>query len=363
MKTAEEKTRFFLTPKDKPVSDKWTLIRNVGRDILSPDAQLKLEWIIFYETVAKGNAKQTALHFGVSRKTFHKWLNRFKETNLKTLEEVSRRPLNTRDWMVTKVQERRVISLRKKNMEFGKKKLKRIYIREYREPISTWKIERVIRQYNLFPDKAKHEYQVAKNRKSEPKVRIHQLKDALPLVHKFGFLWHVDAIIIWWYGQRRIIFTALEDKTKIAYARVYTTNTSKYSEDFLKRLLYLSEGRIDITHQDNGSEFKGAFEKACTTLGILQIYSRVRTPTDNAALENFNGTLQREWLAFSKVGLDDIDAANQDLTLWLIKFNSYRPHEALDYQTPLEYAHEQFFKVLPMWPASTTTRLCKLISL
>src|SRR3990167_1554035 len=361
MKTAEEKTRFFLTPKDKPVSDKWTLIRNVGRDILSPDAQLKLEWIIFYETVAKGNAKQTALHFGVSRKTFHKWLNRFKETNLKTLEEVSRRPLNTRDWMVTKVQERRVISLRKKNMEFGKKKLKRIYIREYREPISTWKIERVIRQYNLFPDKAKHEYQVAKNRKSEPKVRIHQLKDALPLVHKFGFLWHVDAIIIWWYGQRRIIFTALEDKTKIAYARVYTTNTSKYSEDFLKRLLYLSEGRIDITHQDNGSEFKGAFEKACTTLGILQIYSRVRTPTDNAALENFNGTLQREWLAFSKVGLDDIDAANQDLTLLLIKFNSYRPHEALDYQTPLEYAHEQFFKVLPMWPASTTTRLCKLI--
>jgi putative transposase len=116
--------------------------------------------------------------------------------------------------------------------------------------------------------------------------------------------------------------------------------------------MYLAEGRINIAHQDNGGEFQGAFEKACRTLGILQIYSRVKTPTDNAALESFNGTIQREWLDLSEVGLDDIDEANKDLTRWLIKYNSYRPHEALDYQTPLEHAQEQFFKVLPMWSAS-----------
>lgn len=46
MKTVKEKTRYFITPHDKPVSDKWTLIRNLGKKTLSPQAQLKLEWII-----------------------------------------------------------------------------------------------------------------------------------------------------------------------------------------------------------------------------------------------------------------------------------------------------------------------------
>ena len=53
----------------------------------------------------------------------------------------------------------------------------------------------------------------------------------------------------------------------------------------------------------------------------------------NPALGNFNGTIQREWLGLSKIGLDDIDEGNLDLTKWLIKFNSYRPHETLDYKT------------------------------
>jgi hypothetical protein len=42
---------------------------------------------------------------------------------------------------------------------------------------------------------------------------------------------------------------------------------------------------------------------------------------------------------------------NLDLTGWLIEYNSIRPHESLDYQTPLEYTQENYFKVLPMWSA------------
>ncbi|MBI4038405.1 transposase, partial [Candidatus Daviesbacteria bacterium] len=45
--------------------------------------------------------------------------------------------------------------------------------------------------------------------------------------------------------------------------------------------------------------------------------------------------------------------ANLDLTTWLVKYNSYRPHEALANLTPLEYAQKNFFQVLPMWSAST----------
>lgn len=347
------KLAYFKTH-DPKLPDKWNLLRGVAKRELSMDAQLKLEWIISYHTLFSKNAKLTSSHFGVSRKTFHKWLGRFDETNLQTLEEVSRAPKTKRDWMVNYKEEGRVIYLRRKNMEFGKKKLKRIYLREYGESISTWKIERVIRKHKLYPDPKKHDKLVEKSRRSEPKIRIHQLKDQIKEIREFGFLWHIDAIIIWWNGTRRIIFTALEEITKIGFARVYTTNKSSYAEDFLKRLMYLVEGRVDIMHQDNGSEFKGDFERACEKLNILQIYSRPYTPKDNPALERFNRTVQYEWLDFSEVGLDDIQDANLDLTTWLVKYNSYRPHDSLDLDTPLEYADKIFFnKVLPMWPAYT----------
>jgi len=335
------------------LQDKWGRIRNVARNLpISKDAQLKLEWMIFYHTVGEKNAKSTAKHFGISRKTFHKWLGRFDEKNLRTLEEQSRRPNKVRSWMVTQEEERRIIQLRKKNMEFGKKKLQVLYQREYQEHISTWKIERVIRSRKLYPDPVKRIHSIRRKQR-KPKLRIHTVKNALENIKVFGFLWHIDAIIIWWYGQRRVIFTAMEELTKIAFARVYTTNSSGYAEDFLKRLMYVVEGKVNIIHQDNGSEFEGAFERACKALGIIQIYSRPRTPKDNPSLEKFNDTLQREWLRFSEVGLDEIEESNKDLSRWLVKYNSYRPHQALDYMTPLEYAQEHFFKVSPMWSASS----------
>lgn len=350
----KEKWRnYFFSSKPIDIPEKWVLLRALGKDSLSLRAQEKLEWIIFYHNISGRNALSTSSYFGINPKTLHKWLGRFNEKNLYSLEEQSRRPQKVRGWMVTREEETNIVSLRKRNLEFGKKKLQVLYKKEYGKKISTWKIERVTRKYSLYPDPVKHDCLVEKRRKSKPKIRINTVKEQLKQIKEFGFLWHIDAIIIWWYGQRRIIFTAIEDITKIAFARVYKTNTSGFAEDFLKRLMYLAEGKINIMHQDNGSEFQGAFEKACETLGILQIYSRPYTPKDNPSLEKFNDTIQREWLALSEVGLDDIDGANKDLTKWLIKYNSYRPHQALDYKTPLEYAQETFFQVLPMWSAST----------
>jgi transposase InsO family protein/transposase-like protein len=341
--------------KRKPIVPKtgWDYYRKRGRTILSKDAQLKLEWIIFYFTVGNYHATKTAQHFGVTRKTLHKWLKRFDTRNLSALEEHRRTPILKRQWGVLREEEANIISLRKKNMEYGKKKLQVLYLREFGITISTWKIERVIRRYNLFPEKEKHQYKVKKRGKQHSKMRIHTIKEQLKKNTEFGFLWHIDTVVVWWYGERRTILTAIEDRTKIAYARVYKTNTTSYTKDFLERLMYLVEGKVSIMHSDNGSEFQGLFEQTCKQLTIQQIYSRPHTPKDNPALERFNNTIQYEWLKYSEVGLDDIAEANRELTTWLVKYNSYRPHETLDYKTPLEYAQEQFFKVLPMWSART----------
>lgn len=344
---------YYFPAKPIVLENRWGRLRKIGQDTLSPQAQLKLEWMIFYHTVGEEDVTKTASHFGISRKTFHKWKSRFNERNLKSLEEHTRAPRHTRVWEVTHREEDRIVMLRKRYLKYGKKKLKVLYQQEYHEPMTTWTIERVIRRHRLYPDMVSHAKRVKRVRKEavNPVIRIGDV----PTSTTFGHIWHIDAIILWWQGARRVIFTAIEDLTKIGYARIYGSNASIHAADFLKRLRYLVDGQIDLSHQDNGSEFKGAFEEACRLLGIGQVYSRVRTPTDNAALERFNWTVQDEWLSMSDIGLNDILMANTALTEWLIEYNTHRPHEALDYQTPFGYAEQRFFKVLPMWSARTTT--------
>ena len=343
---------YYFSPKVLVLPEKWELIRALGKEKLSLSAQLKLEWIIAYNTVFRGNAKHTALHFGISRKTLHKYLKRFLEKDLSSLEEHSRAPEKKRLWTVTSTEEKQITALRKEYMTLGKRKLKVLYQEWYAETISTWKIELVVRKHQLYPDKIQHKHTMQNRHKNHSKKRIYQIRKEQSFT-QFGALWHVDAIIIWWYGERRIIFTAIDEVTRIAYARIYKTNSAVFATDFLQRLLILSNGTISLIHSDNGSEFDGSFKQACEKLKIFQIYSRAYTPKDNALLERFNRTIQEEWLSFSVQGLDDINLANVELTDWLIFYNNVRPHQALDYKTPLQYAQDNFFKVLPMWSAST----------
>jgi len=338
---------YQISLRPRPFPEHWRNLAEYWR--ISSGAKQRLEWMIFYHTVGAKSSTKTASYFGISRKTFHQWRKRFDPHRIQSLEEYSRAPKQRRGWMVTPQEEQRIKTLRLRYMKYGKKKLKILYTQEYHENISTWKIERVVRKHHLYPDPVSHNKQVWRREKQnrKPKKRIHDLlKEGYA-----GTLWHTDTITIWWYGMRRVIFTALEDKTKIGYARVYQTNSSRKATDFLNRLIYLSQGDLAIIHSDNGSEFAGEFEEACTELGIQHVYSRARTPKDNPALERFNWTVQDEWLSLSEVGLDEIGEANTDLTNWLIEYNSHRPHEALDYRTPLAYAFEE--KVLPMTPAST----------
>ncbi len=345
--------QYYFPSHDKKLPKKWELFRKLAKASISPQAQLKLEWIIFYHTFGKDKVVPTARHFGIAPKTLHKWLKRFDEKNLLSLEEASRAPQQVRKWMVTPEEEANIKQLRRENIKLGKKKLQVLYQQAFNQYISTWKIERVIRKHELYPEHKKHSWYVDTRTRNKKKLRIHKLKQTLKSVKQFGFLWHIDCVIIWWYGKRRVIITALDDTTKISYAHCYPNNTSQTATDFLRRLLIVADTKMAAIHTDNGSEFAGLFQEACEKLQVQQLYSRVRTPKDNAALERFNRTIQEEWLEQSVIGLDDLSSANKDLTEWLIYYNAKRPHQALDYKTPLQYAQDNFFKVLPMWSAST----------
>jgi putative transposase len=354
------KSASFYFFKRKPIvrKDRYKCWREVA-DLLdfTPQERLRVEWMVFYYTAGKENAAQTAKYFGISRKTFHKWLKRFKDSkyNIKNLGDQSKAPYHKRNWEVTLIQEERIRRLRERYPYYGKKKLKVLYEKEYSEEISTWKIERVIRRHKLYPDKKKAE-KTAKKRaraRQKPKKRItHLVKEGRPY-----FLFQIDTIIIYWNNVKRYILTAVDHATKIGYARMYKNKSSRSAADFLYRLRYLVDQSIENLQTDNGSEFAWEFERATARLGIQRYFSRVKTPKDNSEVERFNQTLEYEWLYDCNLLLDP-EELNPRLTEWLIEYNFNRPHQSLAYLSPIGYIEKELAKirspVLPMWSASTT---------
>ena len=115
---------------------------------LSPGARKRLKCMDYYREC--GNVLQTCRYFGIAPKTFYAWKKRYNPYRLESLEERSRRPKQTRQWQVNRVQEFRILALRRQHIRYGKEKLKILYQEEHREPISSWKIQRVIEKHHLY---------------------------------------------------------------------------------------------------------------------------------------------------------------------------------------------------------------------
>ena len=260
------KQAYFLS---RPVSleVKWSKVRNRSKKESSILAQLKLEWIIFYHTLGKENATLTATQFGITRKSVHKWLKRYKEKGLLGLEEHSRAPVHVRKRMISFEQRLKVRALRKRYPKYGKMKLAYLYFKAHRERISSWKIQKVIEEDALYPDKPR----ASKLRRKQALARSHQRKRINQFVKekKVNYLWHVDTVILTLSsGGYRYLLTAIDEVSKMAYARLYTTHSSRNAKDFLERLVYLTDRQVINLHHDNGSEFKMEFEEACRALNI-----------------------------------------------------------------------------------------------
>jgi IS30 family transposase len=57
------------------------------------------------------------------------------------------------------------------------------------------------------------------------------------------------------------VLTAIDRYSRFAFARMYTTHSSKTAADFLRRLYLLMDEKIIHVQTDNGSEFHLLFEK------------------------------------------------------------------------------------------------------
>lgn len=322
---------YYLKP--KPIQllnsyDRWR--KRAGVIGLSEKAKFRLEWIIFYKTAGNNNASYTSTHFGISRSKFYFWYSCFNELDLTTLEDNPSTPKTKRTWKPDPNTLVRMIKLRKKYLYWSKLKLASLYETIYGEKISSWQFQRVIQEFKLYPQKKKKD----KRKKNGAKKKIISYK----IRRNTKNLYCLDTKVLWLFGIKYYILVAIAHTEKVAYARAYTSHSSKKAADFLSRLEYLM-GNVKVILTDNGSEFEKYFDKACKLKKITRYYSRVKTPKDNPVVERLIKTFIEEHLNDGNWS-SNIDNFNRLITDWLIVYNDIRPHQSLDYLTPLQCAEK-----------------------
>ena len=142
-------------------------------------------------------------------------------------------------------------------------------------------------------------------------------------------------------GKRYYIYAAIDIRTRMLFAMFYKKIDSNNASDFLERVLNFFSGyrQVRYVQTDNGSEFMGKFEKILQDRGIKHVYSQAARPYQNGRVERVMRILQEEFLPRIE-GIEDINRINLSLLEFLVYYNTYRVHTALNYKTPVEYMLE-----------------------
>lgn len=125
------------------------LLRSAEEYELSAMAVQRLKWFQ-YNIEHGGNVSLTCRHFGISRSTYLRWAERFDATDIRTLEEFSRRPHTVR---LPETETRTVELIKKIRMEqplLGKEAVTQILKQEHGVTLSSSTVGRIIKRHSLF---------------------------------------------------------------------------------------------------------------------------------------------------------------------------------------------------------------------
>jgi putative transposase len=138
-------------------------------------------------------------------------------------------------------------------------------------------------------------------------------------------------------GRKSRVLTVLDVYTRECLAiRVEARSSSEQVAKVLGGLAYL-RGAPQALRVDNGPEFTGRMLDLWAHLnGVTLDFSRPGKPTDNGFIESFNGRVREECLNQSY--FTSLEDAREKLESWRTEYNERRPHSALGYLAPKEFA-------------------------
>ena len=138
-------------------------------------------------------------------------------------------------------------------------------------------------------------------------------------------------------GQRFRVLNVVDDVTRECLAAIPDTSIS--GRRVARELTALIErrGKPGVIVSDNGTELtSNAILRWCSEQRIEWHYIAPGKPTQNGFVESFNGRMRDELL--NETIFRNLAHARVVIAAWAADYNTERPHSALDYQTPADYA-------------------------
>jgi transposase InsO family protein len=150
--------------------------------------------------------------------------------------------------------------------------------------------------------------------------------------------------------------------SRLAFCRQYDRLNSKSTTDFIKRFeeyLTIQTSQVtnklnyskDHSHQikiqkvqtDNGQENHKHFHQYLTTNNIEHFWNYPRSPKMNAFIEKFNHTVQAECIEWHLHHLrhNQQGEFTRKLGDFLTYYNNQRPHQSLQYMSPMQFYRQQ----------------------
>ena len=315
----------------------WTLNLSYRPLNLTPEAKYRYECLIKYKRLReKGFSESEALEFlNLKRSTFYSWLKKYKEScgtiNMKTtgLENKSRRPHNFRiSKIITPTLVSHVLSIRQENIMYGKEKIRKILEQDYQIFVSSSTIGRILKDlmnrnkivniHNIIKHKSTY---IKTNRRIRYAERIRKQKP-----NNIGELVQIDHMVLNLYnGLKLKEFRIVDPTTRISISRIYSFD-------------------IKSIQVDGGSEFMGEFEEYCKKEGIKLYVLPPRSPKMNCYVERANETYRYEFWNVYEIP-DTIEETRKLLRKFEYDYNFKRPHQSLNYLTPMEYYNKMIEKV------------------
>lgn len=146
----------------------------------------------------------------------------------------------------------------------------------------------------------------------------------------------VDHMTVTKHGVRIKHFQAWERCSKFIHAAAYGHAKSSSAKRFLDDLIDKAPFSISSIQVDGGSEFMAEFETTCAEYGIELIVLPPSKPTYNGGVERGNRTFREEFYDSALLQADSLGAIRNELSKAVDKYNTYRPHAALQGLTPMQ---------------------------
>lgn len=284
----------------------------------SEETLLRERILVFWE---KYGLQATMDAFEVKRSTLFLWKKRNREGKLAPR---SRRPRNVRKPTTSSTIIDQVNLYRRAFPFLGKDKIAQVLLQKG-YPVSASTVGRIIHRNHLPSAPRQHVARTKKHKARLPKD--YDIKNP-------GDLVGMDTVVIQDRGRKKYIITAVDYLSRTAVARAYSSPSSQHAKDLLTRVRIALGRDIQAVNTDNGSEFRGEYEKACQSLKIDHFYTYPRSPKMNPLAERFNRTIQEE--AKFPLFTEPLSTWNNFIAHYIMIYNFFRPHYALEYRTPAD---------------------------